>query len=140
MNSLSPRGQGPVLRSRMIVAGLTHGSKARVSIPHARMHSCTLGNNSGGVISELRFCNMGRLRVAEILATGDGGEIKASVVFDDAIDRALPRNHSRNVIDFSIHDAIVESNGRITITADEKTVIQVHERDWPGPKKIPVLV
>ncbi len=106
--------QSEVLRSRMTKENMTHGQTVRADIPNVRV-----GEPSAemfGIISgksSVFFCNIGSFKIRERLTDGDGGTLPDQVVL-----RGLSVETAGL---FNLENALVTSNGVITVTVDEKT-------------------
>lgn len=100
------------LRGHMEEANIRHGQAVRADIPNVRVVAAT---GRGG---DIFFCNMGPIRVKEVLASGDHGALPTSVVLDGVDFPAAG--------EFDITDALISANGDIRISADGRT--RVHSR------------
>lgn len=105
----SKQSQCHKLRSRLEEAGFTHGESARVHLPGLALQDSQEGLRG-------YFCRVGRIQVIERLEEGDG--------------KALPEEADLRGIVFPgkglhcLENAVVRSNGRMRIEADEKTEVR----------------
>lgn len=97
------------LRERMEEAKIQHGQEVRVDIPNVRVLAGVGGRG------DVFFCNMGPIRVREVLAPGDQRALPTGVVLD-GVEFPAAGN-------FDITDALITSNGDIRITADGRTKV-----------------
>lgn len=119
---VTARSQSFRLRERFEEANLHHGQEVRADLPYIRVavtepSSPWLGRLTSATArpgdSEVYFCNMGRIRVREVLVNGDNRPLPTDVVVDGLnVDRSGT---------YDILNALVRSNGNIRLTVDERT-------------------
>ncbi len=96
------------LMERMEEAKMFHGQEVRADLPNVRVTAL-----AGGRDGQALFCNMGPIRVREILNRGD--------------DRPLPIKVSLQGLEvptsgtYDLLNALVSSNGDICLVVDDKT-------------------
>ena len=107
------------LRERATEADIRHGQEVRVDMPHVRVGAVSRLTNEQIEVAargEIFFCNMGRIRVREIVAAGDGARLPDTVI-TDGIDVPEPGF-------YDLLNVLVHSNGDIRVIADAGTRIQ----------------
>jgi hypothetical protein len=111
------------LRERFREANVQHGQQVRADLPHIRVAVSPapprwLGRLPGRATvppgdGEVYFCNVGKIRVREVLEIGDGQPLPTEVIVD-GLD--VPKSGTYDVL-----NALVNSNGNIRLSVDEKT-------------------
>jgi hypothetical protein len=120
------RSQSYRLRERFQEANVHHGQEVRADLPHVRVavtnpslptwfDRLTGSTTARAGDSEVFFCNMGRVRVREVLESGDNRPLPIDVVVD-----GLDVTGSGT---YDIVNALVRLNGSIRVTVDDKTRI-----------------
>lgn len=102
------------LRKHMEEANIQHGQEVRADIPNVRVVA------AAGSRGDIFFCNIGPIRVKEVLASGDYGALPTTVLLD-GLEFPAPG-------DYDIADALISANGDIRITADGRTRVQNRAR------------
>src|SRR6266852_4857330 len=96
------------LVERMEEARISHGQEIRADLPNVRVLAL-----AGGREGQVLFCNVGSIRVREVLNRGD--------------DRPLPSNVAVEGLEvptsgrYDILNALVYSNGDLPLVVDDKT-------------------
>ncbi len=96
------------LVERMEEARISHGQEIRADLPNVRVLAL-----AGGREGQVLFCNVGSIRVREVLNRGD--------------DRPLPSNVAVEGLEvptsgrYDILNALVYSNGDLRLVVDDKT-------------------
>ena len=112
------------LRERASEAQIRHGQDVRVDLPHVRV------GVAGRMFEqqersfdrgEIFFCQMGRIRVREILTNGDDAELPDTVIAD-GLDVPQPGY-------YDLLNVLVRSNGDIRLVVDSDT--KVEPASWP---------
>jgi hypothetical protein len=96
------------LRERMEEAKLLHGQELRADLLNVRVTAL-----AGGGEGQALFCNMGPIRVREVLQRGDDRPLPTNVIL-----RGLEVPISGT---YDIVNALVSSNGDIRLVVDDKT-------------------
>jgi hypothetical protein len=96
------------LRERMEEAKLLHGQELRADLLNVRVTAL-----AGGAEGQALFCNMGPIRVREVLQRGDDRPLPTNVIL-----RGLEVPISGT---YDIVNALVSSNGDIRLVVDDKT-------------------
>jgi hypothetical protein len=122
---VTARSQSFRLRERLGEASVHHGQEVRADLPHIRVavtdtSPTWFGRLTGNTASrpghsEVYFCEMGRVRVREVLDNGDNRPLPAEVVVDD-----LKVNSPGT---YDILNALVRLNGNIRLIVDEQTQV-----------------
>lgn len=109
------------LRERMEEANVFHGQEVRADLPNVRV-TALAGSGEGQAL----FCNIGRIRVREVLQRGDDQPLSTDVTL-----RGLQVPISGT---YDIFNALVSSNGDIELVVDDKTwlVPAVKEKGFDG--------
>lgn len=103
------------LRLRIEQANVRHGQEIRADLPGLRVVA-TGGHWFGWRRKrkgEIFFCNMGPIRVRQVMAPGDGLPLPGRVVVEGLV---VPGEGSYDVL-----DALVQSNGDLRLVADRAT-------------------
>ncbi|HEU5171839.1 MAG TPA: hypothetical protein VFU46_14925 [Gemmatimonadales bacterium] len=119
------------LRERMEEAQVRHGTDVRVDLPGVRVMAFAdswFSSITGALFStpparregEVFFCNMGPLRVREVLSGGDDQPLPNSVVVEGF---RVAESGTYDII-----NALVRSNGDIRVYLDEHTRVVPSER------------
>jgi hypothetical protein len=101
------------LVERMQEAKVLHGQEVRADLTNVRILAFAESNAE----AQVRFCEMGPIRVREILTTGDDRPLPAEVSVDGLDVRASGM--------FDILNARLSSNGAIRVVVDEQA--SIHE-------------
>lgn len=115
------------LHERAREADLSHGEEVRADVPRVRVRAMGepvgwLGRHfaSAERHAEVFFCNMGPMRVREVLAHGDHGPLPTNVVVEN-LDIAESGT-------YDLVNVLVRSNGDLRLVVDEETqVVRVPE-------------
>ena len=105
---LTSQSQSFRLVEKMEQASIHHGQEIRADLPSVRVFAL-----AGGEEGQVLFCNMGPIRVREILNGGDG--------------RPLPTNVRLEGLEvfasgtYDILNAFVSSNGDLRLVVDDQT-------------------
>ena len=108
------------LRERMAEAEIRHGQEIRADLPGIRV-SAAPGNwryapaDPQADIGAIFFCNMDAIRIREVLSQGDDAFLPSEVVLDGL---TVPGPGTYDIL-----NALVHSNGRLLLRADEETRI-----------------
>ena len=95
------------LVERMEEANLQHGQEIRADLPSVRVLAL-----AGGGEGQVLFCNMGPVRVREILSRGDDHPLPTNVTVEGL--------HVSNSGTYDVLNALVSSNGDIRLLVDGK--------------------
>ena len=102
------------LRERMAEAAVGHGQEVRADLPGIRV---TAESNWRGAAAPnagvVFFCNMGSIRVREVLDPGDGGALPSEVILEGI---SVPEPGTYDIL-----NALVLSNGALRLRADAGT-------------------
>ena len=98
------------LRERMEEARILHGQEVRADVP-----SVNVAAVAAGVGGQIFFCNMGQIRVREILNLGDHGPLPTNVAVE-----GLEVSASGN---YDILNALICSNGDVRLVVDSQASI-----------------
>jgi hypothetical protein len=96
------------LIERMEEAKILHGQEVRADLPNVRVTAL-----AGGRDGQALFCNMGPIRVREVLNRGDDRPLTANVTLEGL---EVPISGTYDLL-----DALVSSNGDIRVAVDERT-------------------
>lgn len=96
------------LMERMEEANILHGQELRADLPHVRV-TALAGREEGQVL----FCDLGPIRIREVLQTGDGRPLPTDVTL-----RGLEVSLAGT---YDIFNALVSSNGAIDLVVDDRT-------------------
>lgn len=124
---VTARSQTYRLHQQASDAEIRHGQEVRADVPHVRVTANLEGGEwvrgpRGGSTerAQVFFCNMGRMRVREVLEAGDGGPLPASVVVENL---EVPEAGTYDLL-----NVLVKSNGDLRLVVDEKTeIVRVEE-------------
>jgi hypothetical protein len=112
---VSAYSQSHRLRERMAQAEVRHGQEIRADLPGIRVTA--LGRNwftgRPNHNAEVFFCTMGRIRVREVKAAGDGGPLPDNVIVQGL--EVLGEGT------YDLIDALVQSNGDLRVIVDDAT-------------------
>jgi len=96
------------LVERMEEANLQHGQEIRADLPSVRVLAL-----AGGGEGQVLFCNMGPVRVREILSRGDDHPLPTNVTVEGL--------HVSNSGTYDVLNALVSSNGDLRLVVDGET-------------------
>lgn len=116
---VTAHSQSHRLRERATEADIRHGQEVRVDLPHVRVGAEWRTPDEPVEIlarGEIFFCNMGRIRVREVLAAGDGARLPDTVVTQGV---TVPTPGYYDLL-----NVLVQSNGDIRVVADSATRIE----------------
>lgn len=105
------------LVERMAEAKVQHGQEVRADLPGVRVLTFADGSQS-----QIRFCEMGPIRIRETIVAGDDRPLPADAVIE-GLDVAAGM--------YDVLNVRVSSNGVIRLTVDEQTTIH----DVGSPKR-----
>jgi len=113
-------------------ADIRHGQEVRVDVPHVRVTATMEGSGWFGRRrattvdrAEIFFCNMGRLRVREVIERGDRGPLPTSVVVENL---TVPDSGTYDLV-----NVLVRSNGDLRLVVDDQTqVVRVGASESAG--------
>jgi hypothetical protein len=130
---VTPQSQSFRLRQRAEEAQIRHGQEVRADVPNVRV---TTSNNAFvdwllrkaapvGAVDEVFFCNVGPIRIKEVLANGDDQPLPTEVMVDGF--------KVRESGSYDLLNVLIRSNGDIRLIVDEKTRIEPAAREGiPG--------
>lgn len=112
------------LRQRAEEAHIRHGQEVRADVPNVRVTASATapfawprqGAATGGRHGDVFFCNVGQIRIREVLASGDDQPLPADVVVE-GLEIAEPGS-------YDLLNVLVRSNGDIRLVMDEQTRIE----------------
>jgi len=109
------------LRQRMEEAKVFHGQEVRADLPNVRV-TALAGSGEGQAL----FCNIGPIRVREVLQRGDDQPLSTDVTLQGL---EVPMSGTYDIL-----NARVSSNGGIELVVDDKTwlVPAVKEHGFDG--------
>lgn len=124
---VTARSQTYRLHQQAADAEIRHGQEVRADVPHIRVTANLEGGEwvrgprvGSAERAQVFFCNMGRLRVREVLEAGDGGPLPANVVVENL---DVPEAGTYDLL-----NVLVRSNGDLRLVVDEKTeIVRVEE-------------
>ncbi len=96
------------LMERMEEAKIVHGQEVRADLPNIRVVAL-----AGGTEGQALFCNLGPIRVREILNRGDDRPLSATVTLEGL---GVPISGTYDLL-----NARVSSNGDIRLVVDDQT-------------------
>src|SRR5262245_533620 len=99
------------LVQRMQEANIHHGQEVRVDLPNVRVVALAEPN-----MAQVRFCEMGPLRIRQLISAGDERPLQAEVLVEGL------RVHASGGSD--VLNALVSSNGVIRLVVDEQSTIR----------------
>ena len=117
---VTAQSQSYRLRERMQEANISHGQEIRADLPNVRVLAL-----AGGTEAQTLFCNMGPIRVREILNRGDEGPLPTDVTLEGL------QVSASGVYD--ILNALVGSNGNLRLVVDDQTKVVPAEQVVGGP-------
>ena len=117
---VTAQSQSYRLRERMQEANISHGQEIRADLPNVRVLA-----RAGGTEAQTLFCNMGPIRVREILNRGDEGPLPTDVTLEGL------QVSASGVYD--ILNALVGSNGNLRLVVDDQTKVVPAEQVVGGP-------
>jgi len=117
---VTAQSQSYRLRERMQEANISHGQEIRADLPNVRVLAL-----AGGTEAQTLFCNMGPIRVREILNRGDEGPLPTDVTLEGL------QVSASGVYD--ILNALVGSNGNLRLVVDDQTKVVPVEQVVGGP-------
>lgn len=116
------------LHERAREAELRHGQEVRADVPHVRVRATAgstgwFGRRLAPAHAEIFFCNMGRIRVREVVADGDDAPLPTSVVVEnlDVAESGV----------YDLQNVLVRSNGDLRLVIDSETQISRVAADEP---------
>jgi len=109
---VSASSQSEVLMNRMTKENITHGQTVRADILNVRVGEPIAPAWFATHKAPVFFCNIGSLKVREHKKAGDGGQLPDRVVMKGLIVETSGF--------FNVENALITSNGAITVTVDEK--------------------
>lgn len=121
---VTPQSQSYRLRQRAEEAQIRHGQEVRADVPNVRVTASSreLGGwfrrtvAPAGAVEEIFFCNIGPIRIKEVLEKGDGDPLPAEVKVD-GLEVAAPGY-------YDLVNVLIRSNGDLRLVVDENTRIQ----------------
>jgi len=128
---ITAQSQSFKLRERLEEAKVSHGQEVRADLPNVRVAMFAATGEA-----QLMFCNMGSIRVRELVQQGDYGPLATEVTLQGL---AVPIPGSYDLV-----NARVSVNGRIHLVVDRETqvvpnglrglerIAQVYLDNWPG--------
>ncbi len=96
------------LTQRMEEAKIHHGQEVRADLPNVRVMAM-----AGGREGQVFFCNLGPIRVTDVLNRGDDRPLPINVTVEGL---EVPTSGT-----YDIHNALVSSNGNIRLVVDNNT-------------------
>ena len=117
---VTAQSQSYRLRERMQEANISHGQEIRADLPNVRVLAL-----AGGTEAQTLFCNMGPIRVREILNRGDEGPLPTDVTLEGL------QVSASGVYD--ILNALVGSNGNLRLVVADQTKVVPVEQVVGGP-------
>lgn len=105
----SKQSQSHKLKERLQEAGFTHGESARVNLSGVALRQSQDG-------PKVYFCDVGPVQVVERIETGDGNALPEEAELSDVV---FPRRGLHR-----LENAIIRTNGRMRVEADEKTEVK----------------
>jgi hypothetical protein len=126
---VTPQSQSYRLRQRAEEAQIHHGQEVRADVPNVRVMASAgtpfgwLRRKAGAADthSEVFFCNIGPIRIREVLANGDDQPLPADVIVEglDVAESGF----------YDLVNVLIRSNGDIRLVLDEKTSIKPQDRE-----------
>jgi hypothetical protein len=128
---ITAQSQSFKLRERLEEAKVSHGQEVRADLPNVRIAVLAATGDA-----QLMFCNMGSIRVRELVQQGDNGPLATEVTLQGL---AVPIPGSYDLV-----NALVSVNGGIHLVVDRETqvvpnglrglerIAQVYLDNWPG--------
>ena len=126
---VTPQSQSFRLRQRAEEAQIRHGQEVRADVPNVRV---TASNNAlagwlrrkaapAGAVDELFFCNVGPIRIKEVIAHGDDQPLPTEVMVD-GFEVTEPGY-------YDLLNVLIRSNGDIRLVVDESTNVKPAARE-----------
>lgn len=121
---VTPQSQSFRLRQRAEEAQIRHGQEVRADVPNVRV-TASNGAPVGwlrrkaspvGAVDELFFCNVGQIRIKEVLENGDDQPLPTEVKVD-GFEVAEPGF-------YDLLNVLIRSNGDIRLVVDQNTRIK----------------
>jgi len=105
------------LRERMAEATIGHGQEVRADLTGIRVTAQMADWHSAPdpTVGVIFFCNMGSIRVREVLAAGDGRPLPNEVILEGL---AVPEPGTYDIL-----NALVHSNGALRVRVDPATQV-----------------
>src|SRR5262245_48877125 len=103
------------LRERLAETAVSHGATLRADLPNVRIGPPV---TIGPTVPVAFFCNLGPVRVREVIATGDGGLLPASGVELGGLE--VPASGR-----YDIYNALITSNGALHVVVDSESRVMV---------------
>ena len=128
---VTARSQSYRLRERAEEAQVRHGQELRADLPNIRVTASGAspsewpGTAEG--CDEVFFCNMGPIRVRQVLASGDGGPLPTNVIVEGL---EVPGAGFYDLL-----NVLVRSNGDIRLVVDAETRV-VPAAEYAEPAQI----
>ena len=119
---ITAQSQSFKLRERLEEAKVSHGQEVRADLPNVRVAVLAATGEA-----QLMFCNMGSIRVRELVQPGDQGPLATDVTLQGL---AVPVPGTYDLL-----NARVSVNGSIHVAVDQDT--QVVSRPRPVLERIP---
>ena len=128
---ITAQSQSFKLRERLEEAKVSHGQEVRADLPNVRVAVLAATGEA-----QLMFCNMGSIRVRELVQQGDPGPLATEVTLQGL---AVPFPGSYDLV-----NARLLVNGSIHLVVDRETqvvpnvrrglegIAQVYLDNWPG--------
>ena len=128
---ITAQSQSFKLRERLEEAKVSHGQEIRADLPNVRVAVLAATGEA-----QLMFCNMGSIRVCELVQQGDPGPLATEVTLQGL---AVPFPGSYDLV-----NARLLVNGSIHLVVDQETqvvpngrrglegIAQVYLDNWPG--------
>ncbi|MBX6332012.1 MAG: hypothetical protein IRY91_09210 [Gemmatimonadaceae bacterium] len=121
---VTSQSQSYRLRQRAEEAQIRHGQEVRADVPNVRVTASAgasfswlrRGAAAGHKHGDVYFCNIGRIRVREVLAEGDDTPLPNEVVVE-GLEIAEPGS-------YDLVNVLIRSNGDIRLVMDEQTRIE----------------
>lgn len=112
------------LRQRAEEAHIRHGQEVRADVPNVRVTASATtpfgwrrrGAATASRHGEVFFCNVGQIRIREVLASGDDQPLPTDVIVE-GLEIAEPGS-------YDLLNVLVRSNGDIQLVLDEQTRIE----------------
>src|SRR5213083_261126 len=127
---ITAQSQSFKLRERLHEAQVSHGQEVRADLPNVRVAVLAATGEA-----QLMFCNMGSIRVRELVQSGDQGPLASEVTLQGL---AVPFPGSYDLV-----NARVSVNGSIHVAVDQATevvpngrrglegIAEVYFHNWP---------
>jgi hypothetical protein len=125
---VTAHSQSDRLRERATEAKIAHGDEVRVDLPNVRVAVGAVAAPSflpwkrrgdDRPDGDVYFCNIGAIRVRELVSIGDGKPLPVDVTLE-----GLSVSGSGY---YDITNALMRSNGRIEVVVDDETVVRESE-------------